>query len=71
VNEGFLCGKRHLILDRDTKYCDAFRSILVREGIEVIRLPPRTPNLYVAPQFMFSLFAESRKTQNLCALWST
>ena len=35
LNEGFLRGKRHLILDRDTKYCDAFRSILVREGIEV------------------------------------
>jgi len=33
-----------LILDRDAKYCGAFCSILVREGIEVIRLPPRTPN---------------------------
>jgi transposase InsO family protein len=45
VNEGFLRGKRYLILDRDTKYCDSFRSLLVHEGIEIIRLPPRTPNL--------------------------
>jgi putative transposase len=39
LNDGFLCGKRHLILDRDTKYCEAFRRVLEREGIEVIRLP--------------------------------
>ena len=42
VNNGFLRGKRYLILDRDAKYSDAFRGILTREGIEVIRLPPRT-----------------------------
>jgi putative transposase len=58
LNEGFLRGKRYLILDRDTKYCDAFRTILVREDIEVIRLPPRSPNLYGASQFMFSSLAE-------------
>jgi putative transposase len=45
LNDGFLRGKRYLILDRDTKYSDAFRSVLVREGIQVIRLPPRSPNL--------------------------
>jgi putative transposase len=43
--DGFLRGKRYLILDRDTKYCDTFRGVLLREGIEVVRLPPRTPNL--------------------------
>jgi hypothetical protein len=32
-------------LDRDTTHSDAFRSVLVREGIQVIRLPPRSPNL--------------------------
>ena len=37
-NDGFLRGKRYLILDRDTKYSDAFRSVLVREGIQVVRL---------------------------------
>jgi putative transposase len=45
VDNGFLRGKRYLILDRDGKYSDAFRSVLVREGIHVIRLPPRSPNL--------------------------
>jgi putative transposase len=59
LNSGFLCGKRYLILDRDTKYCDAFRSILVREGIEVIRLPPRTPNLNAfAERFVRSIKSE-------------
>lgn len=43
--DGFLRGKRYLILDRDTKYSDAFRSVLVRDGIQVIRLPPQSPNL--------------------------
>ena len=32
-------------MDRDTKYSEAFRAFLAREGVEVIRLPPRSPNL--------------------------
>lgn len=35
---GMLLGKRHLIVDRDTKYSAAFRTFLGREGVEVIRL---------------------------------
>ena len=42
---GFLLGKRFLIMDRDSKYCEAFRHILSTSGIEPIRLPPRSPNL--------------------------
>jgi putative transposase len=45
IDDGFLRGKRYLILDRDTKYSDAFRSFHVRDGIKIIRLPPRSPNL--------------------------
>jgi putative transposase len=45
ADDGFLRGTRYLILDRDTKYSDAFRHVLAREGIQVIRLPPRAPNL--------------------------
>lgn len=45
VDAGCLRGRRYLILDRDAKYCDAFRNVLVREGVHVIRLPPRSPNL--------------------------
>jgi putative transposase len=40
MRDGFLRGKRYLLLDRDTKYSDAFRGILTRAGIEVVRLPP-------------------------------
>jgi len=43
--DGPLLGKRYLIVDRDTKYCPEFRQVLAREGIQVIRLPPRSPNL--------------------------
>ena len=45
VDAGFLRGKQYLILDRDAKYSDAFRTVLVRAGIHVIRLPPRSPDL--------------------------
>ena len=42
---GMLRGTRHLIVDRDTKYSAAFRIFLAREGVDVIRRPPRSPNL--------------------------
>jgi putative transposase len=59
LNDGFLRGKSYLILDRDTKYSDAFRSVLVREGIQVIRLPPRSPNLNAfAERFVRSIKEE-------------
>ena len=43
--DGFLLGKRYLIMDRDTKFSDAFRKILEDEDVESVRLPPRSPNL--------------------------
>jgi transposase InsO family protein len=43
--DGFLNGKRYLIMDRDTKFCSAFRDMLEEEGINCVRLPPRSPNL--------------------------
>jgi transposase InsO family protein len=43
--DGFLNGKRYLIMDRDTKFCGSFRSFLRNEGIKSVRLPPRTPNM--------------------------
>ena len=45
TESGFLRGPRYLILDRDTKYSAEFRNTLDREGIHLIRLPPRSPNL--------------------------
>ncbi len=43
--DGFLLGKRYVLMDRDTKFCEAFREILNDEGVKPLRLPPRSPNL--------------------------
>jgi transposase InsO family protein len=59
VEDDFLRGTRHLILDRDTKYTDEFRKVLVREGNYLIRLPPRSPNLNAfAERFVRSINSE-------------
>jgi putative transposase len=42
---GFLHGRRHLIIDRDSKYAPVFRGIVKAAGIKIIRLPPKSPNL--------------------------
>ena len=42
---GFLQGMKHLILDRDGKFALSFRTLIESAGIEVHRLPPRSPNL--------------------------
>jgi hypothetical protein len=42
---GALCDRRHLIVDRDTKYSTGFRQALEQAGIGVIRLPPRSERL--------------------------
>ena len=38
-------GKRKLIIDRDTKYCQAFRRLLEQSGTAIIRLPPRVQHV--------------------------
>ncbi len=43
--DGFLNGKRYLLMDRDTKFCESFRDFLDDEGIEPVRLPAKSPNL--------------------------
>jgi putative transposase len=43
--DGSLAEKRFLILDRDSKFSAAFRSLLMDAGVEVVRLPYRSPNL--------------------------
>jgi hypothetical protein len=37
---GILRGKRFLIADRDSKFCDAFKAVLTKAGIEVVHCPP-------------------------------
>lgn len=44
-DDGFLNDKRYLIMDRDGKFCPAFREILKTDGLEPLLLPPRSPNL--------------------------
>jgi putative transposase len=43
--DGFLEGKRYVLMDRDTKFSAAFRAILQDAGVNAVRLPPRSPNL--------------------------
>ncbi|MGY8750377.1 MAG: integrase core domain-containing protein, partial [Pirellulales bacterium] len=38
-------GNRYLIMDRDTKFYESFRSLLSNEDVEPVRLPPRSPNM--------------------------
>ena len=45
AGQGFLCGKKYLLMDRDAKFSEAFRVILEEGGVEPVSLPPRSPNL--------------------------
>ena len=48
-------------MDRDTKFSDAFRKILEDEGVESVRLLPRSPNLNPhLERFMRSVKEEAR-----------
>ena len=59
MDSGFLRDKKHLIVDRDTKYSAAFRLALDREGIGVIRLSRQSPNMNAyAERFVRSIKGE-------------
>src|SRR5688572_22548957 len=45
ASDGFLGGKKYVLMDRDTKFSETFRSILESSGVQSVRLPPRSPNL--------------------------
>ncbi|MAD80389.1 MAG: integrase core domain-containing protein [Pirellulaceae bacterium] len=53
--DGFLNDKRYLIMDRDTKFSESFRAFLDDEGIEPVRLPPKSPNLNAHLERFFGL----------------
>ena len=42
--DGFLRNAKHLIIDRDTKFTEKFRSILKDAGVDTIRIPASAPN---------------------------
>ena len=47
-------------MDRDTKFCSAFRDILEQDGVNCVRLPPQSPNLTPhIERFMRSLKSEA------------
>jgi putative transposase len=57
--DGFLAGKRYMITDRDSRFTKEFRGILHAAGINVIRTPPRAPNLNAyAERFVRSIKEE-------------
>lgn len=43
--DGFLDGKRYILIDRDGKFCPAFHAMLKNSGVKPVLLPPRSPNL--------------------------
>ena len=43
--DGFFRGKRYLIHDRDPLYTHQFLNMLAEQGVESVKLPPRSPNL--------------------------
>jgi transposase InsO family protein len=42
---GFLSEGNYLIHDRDSKYCPAFLRIIKDSGVDLVKLPKRSPNL--------------------------
>jgi transposase InsO family protein len=59
VSDGFLLGKRYLLLDRDPLYTREFRSTLERGGVGIVRLPAPSPDLNAfAERFVLSIRAE-------------
>jgi hypothetical protein len=57
--DGFLLGKRYILMDRDAKFCEAFRSILKPADVNPVKLPARSPNLNAhMERFMRSLKEE-------------
>jgi transposase InsO family protein len=57
--DGFLLRARYLLMDRDTKFCESFRSILQHADVDCVKLPARSPNLNAhMERFMRSLKGE-------------
>jgi transposase InsO family protein len=57
--DGFLKGKKFLILDRDRLFTKRFRQLLRSAGVEPLHLPSRSPNLNAyAERFVLSIKSE-------------
>ena len=42
--DGFLTDSKYVLMDRDTNFSCAFRTILEEAGVEPVRLPSKSPN---------------------------
>ena len=59
---GFATDKSHLIIDRDTKYTDKFKTMLGDSGVEIVLCPPRAPRCSAfAERFVKSIKFECLK----------
>jgi len=59
AEDGFLRGKRYLILDRDPLYTKEFRQMLKGAGVKPLLLPARSPNLNAySERFVLSIKSE-------------
>jgi hypothetical protein len=57
--DGFLVGKRYVLVDREPLYTERFRRILGQGGVKAVRLPARSPNLNAfAERFALSIKSE-------------
>ena len=65
--DGFPLSQRFLILDRDKKFTADFRGLIEDAGTDVIRLPPRSPNLRVYRTLRF--FHQKRVPRPDDLLW--
>ncbi len=45
AEDGFLKGKSHVLMDRDTNFSAAFRQLLEEFSVTPVRLPAKSPNL--------------------------
>jgi putative transposase len=68
--EGFLQGKHYLIHDRDTKFTQAFDTLLKDSGVEPVLLPPRSPNLNAyCERFVRSIKEEALNQMAILGAW--
>jgi putative transposase len=59
VDDDVLSEGRKLLIDRDAKYSGDWRKFIEEQGVEVIRLPPKSPNLNAyAERFVRSIKEE-------------
>ena len=59
LDDGFLNGMRYLILDRDSKFIDQFKSILEDAGVKVVPICYQAPNMNaIAERFVLSAKSE-------------